>query len=353
MQGVIPLQPIQVGLIGFGFSGSTFHAPVITQVPGLNLTHVVSSDPSKVHRRLPQVEVLADPRALWDHPDIGLVVITTPNDTHFPYAKEALLSGKHLVIEKPFVIDVAEADELIKLATEQNRILSVYHNRRYDSDFLTVKQVVKQGLLGTVHTYEAHFDRYRPEVRIRWREQDVPGAGVLYDLGPHLIDQAIQLFGPPQTVWADLLMQRPQAQVTDCFHLILGYENGLRAILRAGCLVKAPGPRYQVHGSLGTLTKYGMDPQEEMLKQGMKPGDPGWGQESPEFQATLSTTVQGVEMQGTVPTLTGGYETYYQQLAQAIRGQADVPVSAQEARLTMQVISAAIVSAHEGRVVKI
>ncbi len=347
------MQPIQVGLIGFGFSGSTFHAPVITQVPGLNLTHVVSSDPSKVLRQLPQVEVLADPRALWEHPDIELVVITTPNDTHFPYAKEALLSGKHVVIEKPFVVDVAEADELIKLAAEQNRILSVYHNRRYDSDFLTVKQVIEQGLLGTVHTYEAHFDRYRPEVRIRWREQDVPGAGVLYDLGPHLIDQAIQLFGPPQTVWADLLMQRPQAQVTDCFHLILGYENGLRAILRAGCLVKAPGPRYQVHGSLGTLTKYGMDPQEEMLKQGMKPGDPGWGQESPEFQATLSTTVQGVELQSTVPTLTGGYERYYQQLAQAIRGQAEVPVSAQDARQTMQVISAAITSAHEGRVVKI
>ncbi|MFC7441361.1 oxidoreductase [Laceyella putida] len=347
------MQPIHVGLIGFGFSGSTFHAPIITQVPGLKLTKVVSSNPDKVKHQLPEAEVVSELEQLWSDPTIELVVITTPNETHFPYAKRALLSGKHVVVEKPFVIDVAEADELIALAEKQNRILSVYHNRRFDSDFLTVKQAIKQGLLGDIYTYEAHYDRYRPEVRNRWREQDVPGAGLLYDLGPHLIDQALQLFGMPQTVYADLLIQRPQAQVNDYFHLILGYESGLRAILHGSCLVKSAGPRYQVHGGLGSLIKHGMDPQEDMLKLGMKPGDPGWGQEDAHFQASIDTTVQGVEIQGTIPTLTGSYETYYQQLAQAIRGLAAIPVPAQEARMVMQIISAALQSANKGTVIKI
>lgn len=345
------LKPVNVGLIGFGYSGATFHAPVIQTVNDLKIQKVVSSQPEKVKRQLSDATVVSSVDELLCDPEIELVVITTPNKTHFPIAKAALHAKKHVVVEKPFVIDVDEADELIQLAEKQDCLLSVYQNRRWDNDFLTIKACIRSGLLGEIHTYEAHFDRYRPEVRVRWREQNLPGSGILYDLGSHLIDQALHLFGSPVTVSADLMEQRPGAQTTDYFHLVLGYEGGLRVILHSGSMVKNPGPRFQVHGTKGSFIKYGMDSQEESLKRGAKPGDPGWGEDRPEQYGTVTTSVNGLEFSGTIKTLAGSYETYYQKMAAAIRKRAPLPVTAEEARETIRIIQAAIQSHNEKRTI--
>lgn len=343
------MKPIQTGLIGFGFSGSTFHAPVIQAVPALKLTKVLSSKPEVVKQSLPEAEITGTLEEMLNDPELELVIITSPNETHYPYAKEALAAGKHVVVEKPFVIRIEEADELIQLARKQNRILSVYQNRRFDSDFLTVQKCLSQELIGTVHTYHAHFHRFRPQVKDRWREWDLPGSGLLYDLGSHLVDQALVLFGLPQFVSAELFKQRPQAQTTDAFHLVLGYESGLRVRLEAGCLVKSPGPRYEIHGRQGTLIKYGMDPQEEQLKNGLTPHAPEWGKERPEHYLKAVYEKDGLEISATIPSLAGCYEMYYQKLAEAIRTGSRPPVTAEEARETIRIIEAVIQSHREGR----
>lgn len=343
------MKPIQTGLIGFGFSGSTFHAPVIQAVPSLKITKVLSSKPKIVKQSLPEAEVTETLEDMLKDPDLELVIITSPNETHYPYAKDALLAGKHVVVEKPFVNHTKEADELIQLAKDQSRILSVYQNRRFDSDFLTIKKCLDQELLGAVHTYKAHFNRYRPQVKDRWREWDLPGSGLLYDLGSHLIDQALVLFGLPQTVYAELLKQRPHAKTTDYFQLILGYETGLRVMLEAGCLVKSPGPRYEIHGNQGTLIKYGMDPQEDQLKKGLTPNSPGWGEENPDQYLKAIYEKDGLEFSATIPSLAGCYEVYYQHLANAIRTGTRPPVTHEEARETIRIIEAAIKSSRKGR----
>jgi len=206
---------IHVGLVGYGMSGAVFHAPLIRHVKGLKLAAVVSSNPEKVKRDHPEVEVLSSLEELLARKDISLIVITTPNILHYPFAKAAITAGKHVIVEKPFTVTSEEAGELIDLARKQGVLLSVYHNRRWDNDFLTVRRLVESGCLGELVLYEVHYDRYRPKVRDRWRERDLPGSGTLYDLGSHLIDQALVLFGSPRTVWADLGAQRPGAQTVD------------------------------------------------------------------------------------------------------------------------------------------
>ncbi|MGA8942125.1 MAG: oxidoreductase [Thermoactinomyces sp.] len=345
------MRPIQTGLIGFGFSGSTFHTPIIKTIKTLEITKVVSSRPEKVKLHLPEAIVCESIDEILKDPGIELVIITSPNQTHYSYARKALEAGKHVVVEKPFVLNTKEADDLIRLADKNRRLLSVYQNRRFDSDFLTLQKCISQGILGKIHTYKAHYDRYRPQVRERWREMDLPGSGLLYDLGSHLIDQALLLFGKPQTVYADLLKQRPGAKAIDYFHLVLGYESGLRVILQAGCLVKSPGPRFEVHGSKGTFVKYGLDPQEEQLKQGLTPASPGWGQENPEQFAKVQFEKEGLQFSATISSLAGCYENYYHQIAEAIRAGCKPPVTAEEARETIRVIEAAMTSSAEGRLV--
>ncbi|MBA4601355.1 oxidoreductase [Thermoactinomyces mirandus] len=345
------MKPTHTGLIGFGFSGSTFHAPIIKTVDTLQISKVLSSRPDKVKQHLPAANVCENIDEIMRDPKIELVIITSPNQTHYPYARKALEARKHVVVEKPFVLTTRQADDLIRLARETNRFVSVYQNRRFDSDFLTLQECMRQGILGKIHTYEAHFDRYRPQVRDRWREWDLPGSGLLYDLGSHLIDQALFLFGKPKTVYADLLKQRPHAKAIDYFHLVLGYESGLRVILEAGCLVKSPGPRLMVHGSRGTFMKYGLDPQEEQLKQGLTPLSHGWGKETPDQYAKVWFEKESLEFESTIPSLAGCYEKYYQQIAEAIRTGGKPPVTAEEARETIRVIEAAIQSDQERRLI--
>jgi len=339
------MRVIPVGLIGYGLGGATFHAPVIRAVPQLRLTTVMTSRRDDVARDFPGVAVVDTAGAIFADPTIELVVIATPNPTHAVLAQQALRAGKHVVIDKPMTTTVAEADELIVLATQTGRLLSVYQNRRWDNDFLTVSKLIADGTLGHVYAYESHFDRFRPAIKPGWRETPEPGSGILFDLGSHLIDQVLTLFGLPDTVTADVVAQRPAAIVDDYFHIVLGYGNR-RAIVHASTLVREPGPHFCVHGDAGSFTKYGMDGQESALKAGAPVATPRWGEDDPAVYGVF-TNAAGERV--TVPTVAGNYAGFYAGMAAAIADGAPVPVSPQAARDVIAVIACAQRSAREGR----
>ena len=344
------MTPIQVGLIGYGFAGKVFHAPVIAAVPDLHLRAIVTSRTEQVRADYPDVSVMADAETLLADPAIELVIVATPNTSHLALAQAALAAGKSVVVDKPFTLTTADADALIQQAAAAGRCLSVFHNRRWDSDFRTVRQLVESGLLGEVMTYEAHYDRFRPNIQPRWREQDAPGSGILYDLGSHLIDQALQLFGPPETVSADLQRQRPGAQAVDYFHLVLGYRHQ-RIILHGGCLVRQPAFHFALHGARGSSIKQGLDPQEHALIVGRRPGSAGWGEEPAAIYGELTTEINGLPITGRIASLPGAYDAYYQVLAQAIRQGTPPLVTAQEARQVIPVIEHALISHRRGQVI--
>lgn len=332
--------PIRTGLIGYGLSGARFHAPLLAAEPAFTLAAVATRRAVEVSRDWPGVRVLSQDALLAD-PSLELLIIATPNDTHAALAERALLAGKHVVVEKPFTLDSAEATRLDALARERGRCLTVFHNRRWDGDFLTVCQLLEQGRLGRLFSFESHFDRFRPQVKARWKEEDVPGGGTLWDLGSHLIDQALQLFGLPESISADLGRQRTGARATDWFHLLLRYGE-LRVILHSGSVVHEPWPRFVLQGEVDAWSKYGLDPQEEQLGAGLRPGMAGWGVEPAERSGRLSHG-------GSVPGLPGRYEAFYRQLAAAIAGEGPVPVTAESAGQVIRVIEAAVRSAEEGR----
>ena len=341
---------IRVGLVGYGLAGTVFHAPLIESVEGLSLAAIVTSQAEKVKRDNPDVEVVPEFEGLLGRGDIEMVVVASPNVTHHDFARLALEAGKHVVVDKPFVIHAAEADDLIELALRRQVVLSVFQNRRWDNDFLTVRHLLGSEVLGEVSTYECHYDRFRPEVQKRWREEPLPGSGSLYDLGAHLIDQALCLFGTPESVWGDVRAQRPGAQVDDYFHLVLGYGRR-RVILHAGSLVRETPPRFQLHGSKGSFIKYGLDPQEDQLKAGMRPGDAGWGEDDPAMYGDLTIDVGELDVKGKVTTLGGHYEAYYQGIVEAITQGRPAPVAPEDARNTIRVIECALQSQQEQRVV--
>jgi scyllo-inositol 2-dehydrogenase (NADP+) len=345
-------QPIGVGLIGYGASGSILHAGLIAAEPRLRLRAVVSRRPERVHRDLPDLPVAATPAELLVDPAVELVVVAAPNAVHHKLAAAALRAGRHVVVEKPFVVRAADADDLIALAERHGRLLSVFQNRRWDNDFRTVERCVRVGVLGEVSTYIARWDRYRPQPKVGWLEEDRPGSGVLYDLGVHLIDQALHLFGRPATITADISAQRPGVVVPDYMHVVLGY-GALRVILHAGSLLRAPGPRFEVHGDKGSFVKHGIDPQEAALRAGVRPGDPRWGQDPENLHGTLTTDVDGLEVTGRLRTLPGAYETFYREMARAIRGESPVPVDPRDARNTIWLIERALESSRESRTVEL
>jgi scyllo-inositol 2-dehydrogenase (NADP+) len=344
--------PIGVGLVGYGLAGSFLHAPLIGAEPRLRLHAVASRHPEKVHRDDPAVRVVATPAALLEDPAVELVVVAAPNELHHQLAGAALRAGRHVVVDKPFVTSSSEADELIRLAEREDRLLSVFQNRRWDGDYLTVRHCVRAGLLGHVSTYIARYDRFSPHPLGGWREREGPGSGVLWDLGAHLVDQALQLFGLPTTVMADVGAQRPGALADDYFHVVLGYRE-LRAILHAGSLVRASGPRFEVHGDKGSFLKHGVDPQAGDLESGGRPGDPGWGSDPEDRYGSLTTEVAGLEVTGRLATLPGSYQSFYRGMAGAILGEGRVPVAAEEARNTVRMLELAMQSSREGRVVAV
>jgi scyllo-inositol 2-dehydrogenase (NADP+) len=341
------MRTIDVGLIGYGLAGSTFHAPVIAAVKELRLTTVVTSRASDVARDLPGVKCVDSAAALFADPAVELVVIATPNPTHVELAREALEADKHVVIDKPMTTTAADADALIGLAAERGRLLSAYQNRRWDNDFLTVKALVDAGRLGHLYAYEAHYDRFRPQIKPGWRERPQPGSGILFDLGSHLIDQALVLFGMPETLTADVATQRTGARVDDYFHIVLAYPDR-RAIVHASTIVREPGPHYALHGDGGSFLKWGMDGQEAALKAGQPVGGPDWGRDDP---GAYGTFVNAEGDRETIATLAGNYPAFYAGMAAAITGAGPVPVRAESARDVVAVIEAARRSALERRTV--
>jgi predicted dehydrogenase len=333
--------PLNVALIGYGFASKTFHAPLLVNVPGLHLSHIVSSDSGKVRQDYKDIAVLAKPEDAFALPEIDVIVIATPNATHFDLAQRGLSAGKHVVVDKPFTNTVAEAAELSRLARTKRRVLSVFQSRRWDGDFLTLRKLLADDALGKVSLFESHYDRYRPEPRQRWREQAVPGGGIWFDLGPHLVDQALQLFGPPESIYADLEIQRPLGQAVDYFHVVLRYGK-VRAILHGALIVAAETPRFTVHGASGSFTKFGLDTQEDSLKRGDIPGSPGWG-DDPKMGTLITKKGEGLETRQ-VPNIPGNYLGYYEGLRDAIVSGAPPPVTAEDGLEVINVIETAIKS---------
>ncbi|MCL9629784.1 oxidoreductase [Enterobacter ludwigii] len=333
---------IRVGLIGYGYASKTFHAPLIAGTPGMALAAVSSSDATKVHADWPSVPVVSEPKHLFNDPNIDLIVIPTPNDTHFPLAKAALEAGKHVIVDKPFTVTLSQARELDALAKSFGRVLSVFHNRRWDSDFLTVKALLNEGTLGEILFFESHFDRFRPQVRNRWREQAWPGSGIWYDLAPHLLDQAVNLFGLPVSMTVDLAQLRPGAQTTDYFHAVLSYPQR-RIVLHGTMVAAAESARYILHGTRGSYVKFGLDPQEERLKNGERLPQEDWGYD---MRDGVVTRVEGEErVEETLLTIPGNYPAYYAAVRDALNGTGDNPVPASQAIQIMELIELGIESA--------
>ena len=335
---------IRVGLIGFGFVSKTFHVPLLKATDGYKITAVSSSRPADVSAVLGDVDVVSDPKALATHPDIDLVVIASPNETHAPLAELAMRAGHNVVVDKPFTITVEEARHLGAVATEKGVLLSVFQNRRGDSDFLTVQDAIRQDLLGRIVLFESRIDRYRPDVRERWREIPGPGAGLLYDLGPHLIDQTLLLFGIPDSVQATLAKQRRGARTDDFFKLVLRYGE-MVATLGAGSLVSGGSARFAVHGERASVVKQKPDVQEDQLRAGVLPGSPDWGLDPDDAILYVGATGETRALK----TARGDQRGYYVALREALLGRAPNPVPPKQGATVMAIIEAAFRSEKEGR----
>ena len=335
---------IPVGLIGFGFAGRTFHAPLIASTPGLALAVVGSRRGNVPVSRYPGVSIVSDPLAAARHPAVDLVVIATPNDSHVPLAEAALAAGKHVVVDKPFTVKLSDARRLSALASAAGRVLSVFQNRRFDSDFLGIAREIERGRAGHVVELRSEMSRYRPEVRDRWRERPEPGSGIWYDLGPHLIDQAMVLFGPPDSVFADLRIQRRGGETVDWFHAVLGCGD-TRVVLSSGMLAADGGTRFVLRGTGGSLIKERGDRQEQQLIQEEVPGAPGWG-DDPDPMRWIGPGGETAEL--AAPP--GDYRRYYESVRDAIGGKGQPAVTPAQACAVMAVIEAGLRSAAEGRV---
>ena len=342
--------PLNVAILGYGFATKTFHAPLIASVPGLRLAAISSSDRAKVLADWPELPVAASPEEVFAAPAIDLVVVPTPNASHFALAKAALAAGKHVVVDKPFTVTLDEARQLHRAAQAAGRVLSVFQNRRWDADFLTLREVIDSGELGRLVHFESHFDRYRPALRNRWREQNLPGSGLWYDLGAHLVDQALQLFGTPDSIALDIAAQRDGSEVCDWFHAILRYGT-LRCVLHASALTAQPAPRFTVHGDLGSFIKHGLDTQEDELKAGRRPPAADWG--SDPQAATLTVWRDSVAHQRTQSCRPGDYPAYYAAVRDAILGHGANPVDARDGIRVIGLLELGLRSHAEGRVLPV
>jgi scyllo-inositol 2-dehydrogenase (NADP+) len=348
------MQPIKTALCSFGMSGWVFHAPFIHLHDGFELYAVFERTKNLGEKKYPDIKTFRSLEAMLADEAIELVIVNTPNYTHFEYAKLALLSGKHVVIEKPFTNTVAEAEELIALAKQQNKKISVYQNRRWDSDFRTVQKVLQQKLLGDIVEAEIHFDRFNESLSYKLhKETPGPGAGILPDLGPHLIDQALQLFGMPEAVFADATNMRPISQVEDYMELLLFYKN-LRVRLKGSYLVREALPAYIFHGTKGSFIKPRADIQEIDLQKEKNPAESDWGTEPEAGKGLLHTDKDGQNViREYISSERGNYMAYYDGLHQAIRHDKPLPVSAEDGLKVVCIIEAAFKSVQEKRIVQL
>jgi scyllo-inositol 2-dehydrogenase (NADP+) len=340
--------PIGIALAAFGMSGEVFHAPLLTHNPHFVLKKIVTRQ-DRATQFYPQIPCTSSLEEVLHDPQVEVVVVNTPNPTHFALTKQALEAGKHVVVEKPFTVTLQEGRQLLDLARHKGLLLTVFHNRRWDGDFMTIQQVIQQKWLGEPVEYRASYDRFRNFVRSQtWKEEEGPGKGVLYDLGSHLIDQALQLFGLPQSITADIRIQRPEGQVPDNYVLWLHYGK-LRVTLSTSYFVREPLPKYILHGLEGSFIKYGLDPQEEDLKEGKIPGLPGWGKENDKYWGNLNANLKGVAFKGAIETVAGSYPSFYHNLYKALRMGEPLAVLPEQALEVIGVIETAYESARLGK----
>jgi scyllo-inositol 2-dehydrogenase (NADP+) len=337
---------LKVGLMGFGFAGATFHAPVIAASARTQIAAIATGQPGRARAAYPDARVVADLDALLALDDIECVVIATPNDTHFALARRVLEAGRHVVVDKPVTLTSDEALALARLANARSRVFAPFHNRRWDGDFLTVRGLVERGELGRITYVTSHFDRFRPLVRARWREEAARGGGLLYDLGPHLIDQSLALFGRPATVGATVKTRRNGGSAPDFVHLLLGYPDKDVA-LHASALSAIEPARFTLHGTRGSYQKFGLDTQEDQLKAGLTPNHVEFG--GGNRPGVLRVLDGEVETERPVPTLDGTYAEFYRALAASIHDGAPFPITPQDAVDVMTIIELAAQSEAEGR----
>ena len=345
--------PITTALLSYGMSGEIFHAPLLAAHEGFQLKSVVERSQDKVRHRYPQVKSIKDRKEILQDDSIELVIVNTPNETHHSYVIEALEAGKHVIVEKPFTVTAKEADELIALAKKKAKILTVFQSRRWDGDFMTVQKVVKDKLVGKIAEFEAHYDRFRNYIEANtWKEELKPGTGILYNLGSHMLDQVLVLFGMPLEVDARVGIQRPAGKVDDYYDIRLMYD-GFLVIVKSSYLVREQGPRYVLHGTEGSFVKYGIDPQEQALKDGKMPGSAGWGVENKSEWGKINSTIKGTHVEDKIETLTGNYSGFYQNVYEAIRENKPLAVKPEEARQVIHLIELCYESNKLRRAIKI
>jgi scyllo-inositol 2-dehydrogenase (NADP+) len=358
---VLMQEPIRVGVVGFGLAGRIFHTAVVEATPGLELAWVVQRSGDEAAKAYPHAKVARSVEEMLGDVGVELVVIATPSYSHYELAKQCLHAQRNVVIDKPFTLKSKEAAELIRLARERKLLLTAYQSRRWDGDFKTVREVIASAELGRLVSYESHYDRFRAEVRRDvWRENGGPGGGTLFDLGAHLIDQALTLFGAPETIYASVRVERESAVVDDAWDIFLEYERPQRmtVVLRATLTACAPGPRYVLHGTKGSFTKWGIDPQEDQLKAGMGFDSPGFGEEPETAWGELricggdAGSVAGPATRR-VRTMRGDYRGFYENVRDALLGKAELEVKPEQAWRTTRVIELARESSGQGRRVRV
>ena len=339
-------KPVQTGIASYGMSGAVFHAPFLDLHPMFGMHTIVERTRDNARTRYPYVHIARSFDEMLDCPEIELVVVNTPDVTHYEFARRALLAGKHVVVEKPFVFEAHDGEALIALAKEQGRMLAVFQNRRWDGDFLTIQQILRAGLLGRVVEFQSAYQRYRNYILPgTWKEKADRRVGLTYNLGSHMIDQAVRLFGIPQAVHADIDSLRDGSEVDDYYHIQLSYPK-LKVSLRAGYLMREETPRYIIHGTQGSYVKYGLDPQEEQLKAGALPQSPGWGCEPESQWGILNTSANGVHFRGKVETLPGNYAAFYDDIYQSLRNGTPPQTDASGVLPVIRIIEEAFRSTH-------
>lgn len=346
------MQMIEVGLIGFGLAGRAFHAPVIGAVPGLHLAAILQRSGTEAAEKYPDVRIVRNLDELLSIAAIRLIVIATPNDTHYAFARQCLEAGRDVVVDKPFTTTLEEAVSLVQFAERSNRLLTVYQNRRYDGDFQAIWQLIEAGTLGRIVRFETSYDRYRPQLKPgAWRETARPGSGILFDIAPHLIDHALVLFGLPEAVTADVRTERENASADDAFDITLHYSNGMRAVLRSSILAAAPRPRFVLFGTQASFVKQSFDPQENNLRSGYIPSDTAWGAEPEENWGVLTVPSGDSFEQRHIPSIGCDYRDYYSNVRDAILGRAALAVTPEYALDVMRMIELAHESSQKRRTI--
>jgi predicted dehydrogenase len=345
------MKPIVTAICSFGMSGQVFHGPALKILPQFKIHKILERNHRYSEKFYPQATIVKDFEKILHDPVVELVIVNTPDYLHYEMAKMAMEAGKHVVVEKPFAKTSAEAAELIEIARKNGVLLTVYQNRRLDGGFLTVKKVLENKILGRIVEYECHYDRYRNFIQEgSWKEDGDERTGVLFNLGPHIVDQALVLFGKPKAVTAHLSVLRTGGRTTDHFDIRLHY-SGFDATLRCSYLVREMGPQFIVHGTEGSFVKMATDPQEEMLKINRFPDEPGWGKEPQSDWGTLNTNLDGLHVEGKIETIPGNYSRFYSNLYEAIREGGALMVQPEEALMTIRILETCLVSNKEKKTI--